>query len=317
MSIERQSNPQTGYGNLPRDAFWQRVESIYDFVFAARYQTSLKRIVIHLSVLGFVVHLLLIFLAHLFAVSPAIVSEVGGNYLNAISTPFNIILFYEVLTLISALPDSTTRSIANQYEIVSLIFIREVFRDIAQAGDLVNGHRVTRETLPLFMDMWAGVLMFLLVAVFRHIAQKRQRFGGGSSSSPGVARFVAQKKAISVGLALLLIAMALWNLGLLAVAIYNTIVNGHGDIQSATSFFNDLFTVMIFTDVLILILSLNASGQYELVFRNAAFIVSIILIRFALAEEFPFGAPLALVAMAFGTATLAVFHYHSRLNEAS
>ena len=51
-------------------------------------------------------------------------------------------------------------------------------------------------------------------------------------------------------------------------------------LEGTTTFYNDVFTVMIFTDVLVLILSLVVSGQYEMVFRNAAFVVSIILIRF-------------------------------------
>jgi nicotinamide riboside transporter PnuC len=75
-----------------------------------------------------------------------------------------------------------------------------------------------------------------------------------------------------------------------------------------------VFTVMIFTDVLILILSLAVSGKYEMVFRNAAFIVSIILIRFALTEGYPYGAPLAIVAMLFGILTLMVYNYHQRIN---
>ena len=72
---------------------------------------------------------------------------------------------------------------------------------------------------------------------------------------------------------------------------------------------------MIFTDVLILILSLVVSGQYALVFRNAAFVVSTILIRFSLTEGYPFGAPLALMAMLFGILTLLVFNLHMRLQE--
>jgi hypothetical protein len=72
---------------------------------------------------------------------------------------------------------------------------------------------------------------------------------------------------------------------------------------------------MIFTDVLILILSLVVSGLYELVFRNAAFVVSTILIRLSLTEGYPFGAPLALMAMVFGILTLLVFNRQMRLNE--
>jgi hypothetical protein len=108
--------------------------------------------------------------------------------------------------------------------------------------------------------------------------------------------------------------MATYNLGLFAFAAVRTLVTGQGGVIPATSFYNDVFTVMIFTDVLILILSLVVSGHYEMVFRNAAFVVSIILIRFSLTEGFPYGAPLALGAMAFAIFTLLIFNYHVRIN---
>jgi len=297
---------------------WLVLDAAHDAIFSERNKAALKQLVIRLSIAGFVLHLLLIFLARTLPHPPLAIAEAGQNYLTAISTPFNFILFYEVLTLIAALPASTTRSIANQFEIVSLIFIRDVFSDIARAGDLVTQHRLTLQTLPLLMDMWAGFLMYLLVAVFQHVAQRKAETsltaGPGRNQALGRARFVAQKKVVAVGLAALLLAMAAYNLGVFAVAIYRALATGQAAIEPATTFYNDLFTVMIFTDVLILILSLVVSGQYENVFRNAAFVVSIILIRFSLTEGYPYGAPLAVMAMIFGILTLLVFNYHVRIN---
>jgi hypothetical protein len=289
-------------------------DAVHELMFSDASKTILKNLAINLSIAGFTIHLVLIFLARSLAHPPLLIAEAGTNYLTAISTPFTFILFYEVLTLISALPESTTRSIANQFEIVSLIYIRDVFRDIAKAGDLVTAHRLTMETLPMFMDMWGGVLMFFLVAVFRHVALKRTNASSMDPLSGGKLRFIAQKRAVAAGLTVLLLVMAAYNIVLVAKAIWQTVMTGQGTIESATTFYNDLFTVMIFTDVLVLILSLVASGKYELVFRNAAFIVSIILIRFSLTEGYPFGAPLALVAMAFGTLTLLVYNYHVRIS---
>jgi hypothetical protein len=289
------------------------LDSVHDRVFSDASRTTIKNMAINLSIAGFSIHLLLIFLARSLAHPPVLIAEAGQNYLSAISTPFNFILFYEVLTLISALPESTTRSIANQFEIVSLIYIRDVFRDIAKAGDLVTEHRLTMETLPMFMDMWAGFLMFFLVAVFHHVSMKRTNASSTEVLSRGKQRFIAQKKVVAAGLTLTLLVMAAYNIALFARAVWQTMMTGQGSIESATTFYNDLFTVMIFTDVLVLILSLVVSGKYELVFRNAAFIVSIILIRFSLTEGYPFGAPLALVAMVFGTLTLLVYNYHVRI----
>jgi len=107
-----------------------------------------------------------------------------------------------------------------------------------------------------------------------------------------------------------LLGMATYNIGLYVAALWRWIETGYAAMTPATSFYDDLFTVMIFTDVLVLILSLIVSAQYENVFRNAAFVVSIILIRFSLTEGYPYGAPLALLAMVFGVLTLMVFNYH-------
>jgi hypothetical protein len=294
---------------------WLRINALYDLFFSETNKAILRQLVIQLSIAGFAIHVSLIFLARTLAHPPLLIAEVGQNYLTAISTPFNFILFYEVLILIASLSASTTRSLANQFEIVSLIFIRDVFKDIATASDLVNGHRLTLEALPAFVDMWGGFLMFFLVGVFRYVASQRVRPSGTALPSPGAALFIAQKKVVAIGLATLLLGMAIYNIGLLGIAIRSLLLTGHGSIESATTFYNDLFTVMIFTDVLVLILSLEVSGLYELVFRNAAFVVSTILIRLSLAEGYPFGAPLALMAMVFGVLTLLVFNYHLRVNK--
>jgi hypothetical protein len=296
--------------------WWMKAASVHDLIFSARNKTSLKHLVIRLSIAGFAIHLLLIFLARTLANPPAAIADFGGNYLTAISTPFNFILFYEVVTLIGALHESTTRSIAYQFEIVSLIFIREVFKDIAEAGEMVTRHQMTLEALPLFVDMWAGFLMYLLVAVFQHVARQSTVHDVAMAPSPAMVRFTAQKKCVALLLGILLVTMAAYNLGIIGLDALRTVQTGQIVTAHATTYYNDLFTVMIFTDVLVLILSIVVSGHYESVFRSAAFVVSIVLIRFALTEGYPFGAPLALLAMVFGIMTLLVFNYHMRIKQA-
>jgi hypothetical protein len=297
-------------GRRPR--LWLQLIALHDRLFSEAHITALKHLVIQISIASFAIHLLLIYLSRSLPHPPPLLAGIGRNYLTAISTPFNFILFYEVLTLIAALPASTTRSIANQFEIISLIFIRDVFKDIARADTLITGQRLTQQAMPLFVDMCAALLMFFLVAVFQYVALRQVRPRRTREASQGWQRFILQKKVVAVGLAILLLIMAAYNVALFVINTYNT--TGHlVTLEYVTTFYNDLFTVMIFTDVLVLILSLVASGQYELVFRNAAFIVSIILIRFSMTEERPYGAPLALFAMLFGVLTLLIFNFHMRI----
>jgi hypothetical protein len=310
------SKHESEHGNTGQPGLiWLRIGAFHDRVFSDSNKTALKHLVVRLGIAGFAIHLLLIFLAKVLAHPPAFLADAGENYLVAISTPFNFVLFYEVVTLIGALHESTTTSVANQFEIVSLIFIREVFKDLPDAAEMVAQHRMTWGALPLFVDMWAGFLMYLLVAVFQHVAKRGAKHMHDSEPSRAQALFVAQKKTVALGLGALLLMMAAYNLSLIAMDVYRVAITGQEGPTHATTFYNDLFTVMIFTDVLILILSIVVSGHYEVVFRSAAFVVSIVLIRFSLAEGYPFGPPLALLAMVFGILTLIVFNYHMRISE--
>src|ERR1700740_2227209 len=87
---------------VPR--LWQELIRAHDEIFSEANKALLKRLAIRLSITGFAVHLVLVFLSQRLSHPPLIISGVGRNYLSAIATPFSFILFYEVLTLIAALP---------------------------------------------------------------------------------------------------------------------------------------------------------------------------------------------------------------------
>ncbi|HEX4651181.1 MAG TPA: hypothetical protein VH250_06715 [Granulicella sp.] len=316
MTVATASENDSNYPSNPkgRSSVWAALIRMHDVCFSDRNKGRLKRLVVKISLAGFAVHLGLIFLAHCMAQPPLLVAIVGSSYLSAISTPFNMILFYEVLTLIAAMPASTTRSIANQFEIVSLIFLRDVFKDIANASQTGGMHGHPQAALPVLFDMCTGFLMFTLATVFQQVAQRQVKMPKTPELAAGQKRFIEQKKVVAIGLTGLLLALAAYRLGGFAEQVWEALWTGRFvAVEAANFFYNDLFTVMIFTDVVILVLSLVISGRYEMVFRNAAFVISVILIRLSLTEEQPYGAAVALLAMVFGILTLLVFNYHSRL----
>ncbi|HEX5227646.1 MAG TPA: hypothetical protein VFW44_08040 [Bryobacteraceae bacterium] len=276
--------------------------NIFDRVYSERRQKQLDRLVVDASVVGFIAHLVLVFLSRTLVSPPSIIAAVGKNYLSAIYTPFSFILFYEVLMLIGALPESTTQSIARQYEIVSLIFIRTFFKEIAELHGLDELTTFSREAWPVLLNVCAGLAMFLLVTVFLHAARRRNEEHRPESELEALEKFIARKKAIALGLTVLLLGIAVQRVIEFVVAPARVTLNAF--------FYTDVFTVMIFTDVLIVILSLAVSDRYELVFRNGAFVISTILIRFSLTAAWPYGATLALLGMIFGIGTLLIYNYH-------
>ena len=296
------------------DGFGAAMANAFDRLYSDARQAWLDHVVVNVSVAGFLLHLLLVFLSRTLPHPPALIAAVGRNYLAAIYTPFSFILFYEVLMLIAALPQSTTQSIAKQYEIVSLIFIRRFFKDIAQLDDIGKLAQLSPEMAPVFLDVGAGLFMFLLVTLFLHAGRRRSPPNTRSEESVELKKFISRKKAIALALAVLLVALAAYSLVIFAAEDSQVIYQGaKPSLDPNTFFYTDVFTVMIFTDVLVVILSLTVSDRYELVFRNAAFVISTILIRFSLTTERRYSALLAVAGMIFGIVTLVIYNYHTRV----
>jgi len=301
---------------VPTETLRSSFAAAYDRLNAEEHRTWLDHLVVNVSILGFFAHLALVFLARTLPHPPALLAALGKNYLSAIYTPFSLILFYEVLMLIAALPESTTQSIAKQYEIVSLIFIRRFFKDIAELDDIGKLTQFSSDVRIIFTDVVAGLFMFLLVTVFLHAGRKRVQPDTLPHESLELKKFISRKKAIALALSVLLISLAVYSLVEFALEAWNVAYHGAtARLDPNTFFYGRVFTVMIFTDVLIVILSLAVSDRYELVFRNGAFVISTILIRFSLAVTRPYGASLALTGMLFGIFTLLVYNYHARISQ--
>jgi hypothetical protein len=77
-------------------------------------------------------------------------------------------------------------------------------------------------------------------------------------------------------------------------------------------FYREFFSVMIFVDVFLLILSFIYSGTYDLIFRNAGFVISTILVRIALTAEKPFSVYFALIALLLGVLLMALFLFYNQ-----
>jgi len=236
---------------------------------------------IYLAIAGFLTHLALIYLHNadiLFPNTPT--GRLLEDPISAIYTPFSFILVFEVYQLIYHLPRSFTTSIATQYEIISLIVIRRIFKDISNL-ELQNfwSHKYDR----LFVgDMVGFVLLFLLIYFFHRLRSKKPTF----PDPPGLERFIRFKKGVSVLLLPLLFGLALYSLGDWVLELRQFTA---GDIKELSDinniFYDEFFTALILIDVLILLVSLLYTEHYSQLIRNAGFIISTVMIRLSFSAE--------------------------------
>lgn len=288
------------------------VESAYAWLDSPRRHRALERTFVGLAAAGFVAHLAAIFVSRN---SPVFAEQwlgiVDRNYLHAIYTPFSFVLFYEVLQLVLALPKSHTAAIEKQYEIVSLIVVRRVFKDLGGFESLEHWPEQIDAAKSVVLDMFGAAVMFLLVMVFGRLRSRITRAPLNRNTRP----FVAAKKLVSVFLLALLGVLAVQNLGVWALssAAMNEVerlgVRGLEvePLELDRYFFPAFFEVMIFTDVFLLILSIAFYDRYELVFRNAGFVISTVLLRVSLTSPTPYDLGVAVFAMLYGLVVLMVY----------
>lgn len=287
---------------------------LYDRLTEESRIERLDHLFIGLAVAGLGLHLGLVAMSRGGLLPSLLTTAIGESYLAALYTPFSFILFFEVLLMVLSLPASMTMSLGKQYQIVSLIILRSVFKDVAKFDRLPAFGEDWSALQPVLLDMGGGIAMFALLGVFHHVSDRPPKLTNphvvGAEHSSGLQRFINQKKALAMLLALLLLWLAgahllQWTLSAQALIVHS--VTSAVDVDQI--FYVDLFTVMVFVDVLVLLLSMRLDNRYQMVFRNAGYVIATILLRLSLSVDKPLDVYLAVLAVVFGIAVSATSRY--------
>jgi len=306
MSASTQKKP-----GLPLDPVVRPLSVTYDRVYTPANLHRLEITVMVVACAGFLINIALIFCARRFAdLDLPVLRIVNTNYFSAIYTPFSFILFYEVLMLVVALPQSFSIAVAKQYEIISLIIVRGVFKDIGELESSEQWATQMKDVLVLLADMAAALAMFALVAVFYRLRKKSPL----RLDPVAVTAFISFKKAVAVVLSVIFVIVAVVSLvGWLDSVGESSRAGQVLAIDTDLIFFPRFFEILIFSDVLLLIVSFSITDGYQYVFRNAGFVISTILLRISLTSPKPLDLAAALTAMAFGIGILAIFNTYAAI----
>lgn len=189
------------------------------------------------------------------------------NYFLAIDLAFQLLLFIEILGLIFVLPKSVADSVGKQFEILSVILLRSAFKEFGYFKNPVEWTDLIYD--PLFYmlsDAFGALIIFLIIGLY----YKRQRHERITQNEMEQKVFINFKKNIA--------------LILLVFLVYFEYLNLANFFETGTykSSFNGFYTLLIFTDILILLYSLRYSSRYYNLFRYSSFALATILIRISL-----------------------------------
>ena len=278
-----------------------RVNTIFTTVFGDQIRKRFESIILSLAGLGFLIHLLLIALkANDVSFLAAINSSLLNDPITAIYTPFSLILIYEVYLLVFYLPRSFTSCVSKQFEIISLIVIRKIFKDIPLM-DLKGDWHLSQHNLELVVDLFGFLLLFLLIFFFN---KGKNKFPKKEVSDPKLLNFINSKKIVSLILLTLLVSASIYSLATWSLNLYNDrFVN---NIDSV--FFNQFLTLLILTDVIILLISFRYTEEYSKLIRNTGFIIATILIRLSFSADGFLNIILILTGVIFALLILQIYN---------
>lgn len=259
-----------------------RLDRLSDFLLSPSARKAVEHSLVRISLLLFLLHGCL-YLVHEAGWLPFQMPEsLFGHPLHILYTPFSAILVAEVYLLVYHLPASFARSMGKQLEIVSLIEIRSVFRDLSVLQETAKVQEVMPWNDPFFPHIVGAVLLgAALVGFYRILPRRKARM-----EEQQLARFVRFKRHLAALLCLALAGIALWSFG----HWFTDLISFAGGkrlepIDPNSVFYGDFFTALIFVDVILLVTSLRYLSDYGLILRNSGFVIATIILRLSFSLE--------------------------------
>jgi len=289
------------------------LEKLYQKLLSKKTKEKSERVILWIALVSFVIHLLIIGLIHFNIITINEPSNLLKNPIAAIYTPFSFILVYEVYLLIYYLPKSTSTYISKQYEIIALIIIRRLFKDLSDLSLSANWFNI-KDDLQFTYDLLASVFLFYLIYLFRVQRTSVYRtIENSKNHSLSISKFINAKKLIATALVPILLIIALYSFLNWSTGIFQPLESNAISFKNLNNiFFEQFFNILIIADVILLLFSFFHTDEFHKVIRNSGFIISTILIRLSFSVSGIINNILIVSAILFG---LSILFIHNKFEK--
>lgn len=290
------------------------IEISYQKLLSEQTKEKSERVILSIAIVSFIIHLVLIYLVNWQVISLNAPSDLIGNPIAAIYTPFSFILLYEVYLLIYYLPKSFSIYISKQYEIITLIVIRRLFKDLSNLTLSTDWFSIKYD-LQFTFDLVTSIVLFFLIYLFYRQSKTRYAYVvNRKNHHAALSRFIKVKQVLATFLVPVFVGLSIysfvnWALGSVLGASDST-ATSFNNINNI--FFEEFFNILIFSDVLLLLSSFFLTDEFHKVVRNSGFVISTILIRVSFVASGLLNNVLIVCAVIFG---LLIMLIHNKFEE--
>jgi hypothetical protein len=206
-----------------------------------------------------------------------------GNHFYAISITFTVLLYFEVIELVFGLTESISKAVGKQFEIFSLILLRQPFKEFSHFHEPVQWSDISRSVLNITSGSVGALLIFIALAVYYAILRHQPITADDEAQTT----FIVLKKTLSLFLLAVFLFTGVYYL-------WDYLTGG-----TAGQFFVSFYTILIFCDILIVLISMRYSRSFPVVFRNSGFALATVALRLALAAPYFYDAAIGVGAAVY------------------
>ena len=254
---------------------WNKV--VFELCMGDEAEERIRKAAIVFAVVGFFVHIGFWALDSTGRISiTGEASELVGSPLSSLYTPFSILLVYEVYQLIRTIPDSFSSSVGKQYEIATLLVVRDILKRLSEV-ESSEGWEISSDLGFLLVECAAFLALFYTSLTYFRISDKSTKSGDMSGD---IAFFVEAKRLVANFMLIVFLLTAAYSFFTWIASVQD----GGGSV-SRVIFFLDFFTFLILADILILLVSYWFYTDFGNLARNTGFVLSTVIIRVAISSE--------------------------------
>lgn len=240
-------------------------------------EEAVRKASILLAILGFFVHVGIWALYSSDRISvTGEASELLSSPLSALYTPFSILLVYEVYQLIRTIPDSFSSSVGKQYEIATLLVVRDILKRLSEV-ESSDGWEVSSDVSFLLVECTAFLALFYTSLTYYRIGVNTVK---EEEMRSDIVLFIEAKRGIANMMLIVFLVVAAFSFS----TWVGSVQEGGGSVSRAI-FFLDFFTFLILADILILLISYWFYTDFSNLARNTGFVLSTVIIRVAISSE--------------------------------
>ena len=252
-------------------------EVVFDMCMGEEAEDRIRKVAIVSAVVGFFLHIGLWALDSTGRISiTGEASELVSSPLSSLYTPFSILLVYEVYQLIRTIPDSFSSSVGKQYEIATLLVVRDILKRLSEVEG-TEGWEISSDLGFLLVECAAFLALFYTSLTYFRISDNSTKSGDMSGD---IAVFVESKRLVANFMLIVFLLTAAYSFFTWIVSVQD----GGGSV-SRVIFFLDFFTFLILADILILLVSYWFYTDFGNLARNTGFVLSTVIIRVAISSE--------------------------------